>query len=45
MLIEHSLKRAAELGDEAVVIMGSPANYVGQRLSVLQEVQCLRGKR
>lgn len=29
MLIEHSLKRAAELGDEAVVIMGSPANYVG----------------
>ena len=29
MLIEHSLKRAAELGYEAVVIMGSPANYVG----------------
>lgn len=28
MLIEHSLKRAAELGYEAVVIMGSPANYV-----------------
>ena len=38
MLIEHSLKRAAELGYEAVVIMGSPANYV------LQEVQYLRGK-
>ena len=29
MLIDHSLKRAAELGYEAVVIMGSPANYVG----------------
>lgn len=29
MLIEHSLKRAAELGYEVVVIMGSPANYVG----------------
>ena len=29
MLIEHSLKRAAELWYEAVVIMGSPANYVG----------------
>ena len=29
MLIEHSLKRAAELEYEAVVIMGSPANYVG----------------
>lgn len=29
MLIGHSLKRAAELGYEAVVIMGSPANYVG----------------
>ena len=29
MLIEHSLKRAAELRYEAVVIMGSPANYVG----------------
>lgn len=29
MLIEHSLKRAAELGYEAVVIMVSPANYVG----------------
>ena len=29
MLIEHSLKRVAELGYEAVVIMGSPANYVG----------------
>lgn len=28
MLIEHSLKRAAELGYEAVVIMGSPVNYV-----------------
>lgn len=28
MLIEHSLKHAAELGYEAVVIMGSPANYV-----------------
>ncbi len=29
MLIEHSLKRAAELGYEVVVIFGSPANYVG----------------
>ena len=28
MLIEHSMKRAAELGYEAIVIMGSPANYV-----------------
>lgn len=28
MLIEHSLKRAAELGDDTVVIFGSPANYV-----------------
>ena len=24
----HSLKHTAELGDEAVVIIGSPANYV-----------------
>ena len=28
-LLEHSLRRAAELGWEAVVIFGSPANYVG----------------
>ena len=28
MLIEHSLKRAAELGYDVVVIFGSPANYV-----------------
>ena len=28
MLIEHSLKRAAELGYDAVVIFGSPSNYV-----------------
>ena len=28
MLIEHSLKRAAELGYDTVVIFGSPANYV-----------------
>ena len=28
MLIEHSMKRAAELGYEAIVILGSPANYV-----------------
>ena len=28
MLIEHSLKRAAGLGYDAVVIFGSPANYV-----------------
>ncbi len=28
MLIEHSLNRAAELGYEAVVIFGSPSNYV-----------------
>ena len=28
MLIEHSLNRAVELGYEAVVIFGSPSNYV-----------------
>lgn len=28
MLIEHSFKRALELGYEAVVIFGSPVNYV-----------------
>ena len=28
MLIEHSIKRAAELGYDAVVIFGSPSNYV-----------------
>ena len=28
-LLEYSLRRAAELGWEAVVIFGSPANYVG----------------
>ena len=28
MLIEHSLKRAADLGYDTVVIFGSPANYV-----------------
>ena len=28
MLIEHSLKRAEELGYDVVVIFGSPANYV-----------------
>lgn len=29
-LMDHSLARAAELGWEAVVIFGSPANYVGR---------------
>lgn len=29
LLIEHSLKRAADLGFEAVVIFGNPGNYVG----------------
>ncbi len=28
-LLEHSFRRAAELGWDAVVIFGSPANYVG----------------
>ena len=37
MLIEHSLKRAAELGYEAVVIMGSPANYVGSGFQCCRE--------
>ena len=32
MLIEHSLNRAAELGYEAVVIFGSPSNYVSSGL-------------
>lgn len=29
MLMEHSFRRAKELGYEVVVIFGSPANYVG----------------
>lgn len=30
MLLEHSFKKAIELGYDAVVIFGSPANYVGR---------------
>lgn len=30
MLIEHSFKRAAELGYDTIVIFGSPANYVSR---------------
>ena len=29
-LLEHSFRRAAELGWDAIVIFGSPANYVGR---------------
>lgn len=29
MLMEHSFRRAAELGYDVIVIFGSPANYVG----------------
>lgn len=28
-LMEHSFRRAAELGHDVIVILGSPANYVG----------------
>ena len=30
LLLEHSFRRAAELGWEVIVIFGSPANYVGR---------------
>ena len=44
MLIEHSLKRAAELGYEAVVIMGSPANYVGSGFQCCRKYNVCVGK-
>lgn len=31
MLIEHSMKRAAELGYEAIVILGSPAMMIDEQ--------------
>ena len=30
MLMEHSFRRASELGYDTIVIFGSPANYVGR---------------
>ena len=53
-LMEHSFRRAAELGHDVIVILGSPANYVGvgfqccKRFNVCAErqaAQCLPGGR
>lgn len=38
-LMDHSLARAAELGWEAVVIFGSPANYVGRGFQCCRRYQ------
>lgn len=44
MLIEHSFRRAAELGYDVVVIFGSPANYVGRGFQSCKKLGvCLEG--
>ena len=44
MLIEHSLNRAAELGYEAVVIFGSPSNYVSSGFKCCKKYNVCVGK-
>ena len=45
-LLEHSFRRAAELGWEAIVIFGSPANYVGRGFKSCRKFNvCLEGGR
>lgn len=41
MLMEHSMKRAAELGYDVVVIFGSPVNYVAAALKVVKNITLL----
>lgn len=43
-LIEYSFEKAAALGYEAVVIFGSPANYVSRGFQSCK-IQSVRGKR
>lgn len=46
LLLEHSFRRAAELGWEAIVIFGSPANYVGRGFKSCKKFNvCLEGGR
>ncbi|MCI8697719.1 MAG: N-acetyltransferase [Oscillospiraceae bacterium] len=43
-LLEHSFRRAAELGWDAIVIFGSPANYVGRGFKSCKKFNvCLEG--
>lgn len=45
-LLEHSFRRAAELGWDAIVIFGSPANYVGRGFKSCKKFNvCLEGGR
>ena len=46
LLLEHFFRRAAELGWEAIVIFGSPANYVGRGFKSCKKFNvCLEGGR
>lgn len=46
LLLEHSFRRAAELGWETVVIFGSPANYVGRGFKSCRKFNvCVEGGR
>ena len=43
-LLEHSFRRAAELGWDAIVIFGSPVNYVGRGFKSCKKFNmCLEG--
>ena len=45
-LLEHSFRRAAELGWDAIVIFGSPVNYVGRGFKSCKKFNvCLEGGR
>lgn len=46
MLMEHSVKKASEMGYEAIVIFGSPANYVSSGFQCCKKYNvCLENKK
>lgn len=46
MLMEHSAKKASEMGYEAIVIFGSPANYVSSGFQCCKKYNvCLENKK
>ena len=46
MLMEHSFKKASEMGYEAIVIFGSPANYVSSGFQCCKKYNvCLENKK
>lgn len=46
MLMEHSFKKASEMGCEAIVIFGSPANYVSSGFQCCKKYNvCLENKK